>query len=90
VLDRFWIDWYIGTWSGFLGHKMGETCQGLRTRSEHHILSFLTPTQTHISNAHSHGYGHFGTAMYGVSGLLENRVIERVEVLAQLQTAVRL
>jgi hypothetical protein len=38
----------------------------------------------HIYDAHNHGYGHFGTAMCGVSDLLENWVIERVEVLAQL------
>jgi hypothetical protein len=63
----------------FLCHKMGETCRGLNTRSEDHLLSFSTPTQTHISDAHSHSYGHFGTATCGVSGLLENRVIERIE-----------
>jgi hypothetical protein len=32
------------------------------------------PTQTHISDTHSHGYSHFGTAMCGVSSLLENRL----------------
>jgi hypothetical protein len=37
------------------------------------------PTQIHISNTHGNGYGHFGTATCRVSGLLENRVIERVE-----------
>jgi hypothetical protein len=48
------------------------------------------PTQTHVSNAHSLGYGHFGTATCGVSGLLEIQVIELVEVLAQLRTVIRL
>jgi hypothetical protein len=69
---------------------MGDTCWSLHTTSEDHLLSFLTPTQTHVSDAHSHGYGHFGTATCVVSGLLEIRVIERVEVLAQLRTAIRL
>jgi hypothetical protein len=36
------------------------------------------PTQTHVSDAHSHGYGHFSTATRGVSGLQKNRIIERV------------
>jgi hypothetical protein len=69
---------------------MGETCWGLHTRSEDHLLNFLTPTQTHVSDAHIHGYGHLGTATCGVSGLLEIQVIEWVEVLAQLRTAIRL
>jgi hypothetical protein len=55
---------------------MGETCRGLHTRSEDHLLSFLMPTQSHISDTHKHSYGHFGTAMFGVSGLLQNRVNE--------------
>jgi hypothetical protein len=69
---------------------MGETCRGLHTRSEDHFLSFPTPMQTHISDDHSHSYGHFGTATCRVSSLLEIRVIEQVEVLAQLRTALRL
>jgi hypothetical protein len=36
------------------------------------------PTHTHVSDAHSHSYDHFGTATCRVSGLLENQVIERV------------
>jgi hypothetical protein len=74
----------------FLGHEMGETYQGIHTRSEYNFLSFLMPTQTHVSDTHSHGYGHFSTATCGVSGLLENQVIEWVEVLAQLWTGIRL
>jgi hypothetical protein len=58
---------------------MGETCRGLHTRSEDHLLSFLTSRQTHISDTHSHGYGYFGTATCGVSGLLWNRVNERID-----------
>jgi hypothetical protein len=38
------------------------------------------PTQTHVSDAHNHSYGHFGTAMCGVSGLLKNWIIEWVGV----------
>jgi hypothetical protein len=66
----------------FLGHKMNETCWGQNTRSENHFLSFPTPTQRHVSDAHSHSYGHFSTATCGVSSLLENWVIERVEASA--------
>jgi hypothetical protein len=58
---------------------MGDTCWGLHTRSEDHLLSFPTPIQTHVSDTHSHGYDHFGTAMCGVSGLLQNRVNERID-----------
>jgi hypothetical protein len=57
---------------------MGETCWGLNTISEDHFLSFPTPTQAHVSDAHNHGYGYFSTATCGVSGLLKNRIIERV------------
>jgi hypothetical protein len=57
---------------------MGETCWDMNTRSEAHLLRFLTPTQTHVSNAHRHGYGHFSTATCGVSSLLKNWIIERV------------
>jgi hypothetical protein len=42
------------------------------------MLRFPTPTQTHVSDTHMHGYGHFGTATCGVSSLLENRIIEWV------------
>jgi hypothetical protein len=62
----------------FLGHKMGETCWGLNTRPEAHFLSFSMRTHTHVSDMHSHSYAHFDTATFGVSGLLKNRVIERV------------
>jgi hypothetical protein len=68
----------------FLAQKMGQTCWGLNTRSEDHLLSFLTPTQTHISDIHSHGYGHFGTATCGVRGLLKNRIIERAGAFATI------
>jgi hypothetical protein len=42
------------------------------------MLSFPTLTHTQVSDAHSHGYGHFGTTTCGVSGLLKNQIIERV------------
>jgi hypothetical protein len=45
------------------------------------------PTHTHISDTHSHGYGHFSTAMCGVQRIAGNRVNERVEALIWLQTA---
>jgi hypothetical protein len=78
MLDRFWPDWLYRCLVRFLSLKVGESCWGLNTRSEDHLLSFSMPPQTHIPNAHSHGYGHFSTATRRVSGLLENRVIERV------------
>jgi hypothetical protein len=53
------------------GHKRHKCCWGLNMDSVDHLLSFLTPTHTHVSGAHSHSYGHFGTATCGVSGLLE-------------------
>jgi hypothetical protein len=90
MLGKFWTDWLYRCLVRFLGLKMGVTCQGLHTRSEDHFLSFLTHTQTHVSDAHSHGYGYFSTATCGVSSLLKNRVMEWVEVLAQLRTAIRL
>jgi hypothetical protein len=74
ILDRLVYRYLVR----FLGHKISETCYGLHTRSEYHLLSFPTPTQTHVSDAHSHSYGHFGTATCGVSGLLKNHIIERV------------
>jgi hypothetical protein len=54
------------------------------------LLNFSTPTQTHNSDTHSHGYGHFSTAMCGVSGLLQNRVKEQVGALVQFWAVVRL
>jgi hypothetical protein len=60
------------------GHKMRETCWGLNTDSEGHLLCFSLPTHTHVSDTHSHSYGYFGTAMCRVSGLLENRFHGRV------------
>jgi hypothetical protein len=62
-----------------LGHKKHGFCWGVNTDSQGHLLSFPTPTHTHVSDAHNHGYGHFSTAMWGVSGLLKIRVNERFE-----------
>jgi hypothetical protein len=42
------------------------------------------PTQGHISSTHSHGYSRFGTATCGVSGLLQKRVNERIEILGTI------
>jgi hypothetical protein len=74
----------------FLGHEMGETCWVRNTRSEAHLLSFSTPTQTHVSDVHSHGYGisvqpRAELAVCGKIGLSNG-----LEPLARLQTAVRL
>jgi hypothetical protein len=84
TLIRFWRDWLYRCLVRFLGHKIGETCWGLNTRSEADLLSFLTPTQTHVFDAHSHGYGHFGTATCGVSSLLKNGIIEWVGALGMV------
>jgi hypothetical protein len=61
-----------------LGHRMSETCWGLDTRSEAHLLTFPTLAQTHLSDAHNHGYGHSSTTTCGVSGLLKKWIIEWV------------
>jgi hypothetical protein len=45
--------------SQVFGHKMGETCLGLSTRSGGSKLNFLTPTQTHIFYNGSNSYGRF-------------------------------
>jgi hypothetical protein len=74
----------------FLGQKMSETCWGLNIISESHLLSFPMPTQTHVFDAYSYGYGHFGTTMCGVSGLLKIGLSNGLEPLARLWTAVRL
>jgi hypothetical protein len=73
TLIRFWTDWWYRCLVRFLGHKMIETCCGQNTWSEDHLLSFPMPTQTHISDMHSHGYGHFGTATCGVRDLLKRK-----------------
>jgi hypothetical protein len=52
---------------------------GLNTRSEDYLIIFPTSTQIQVSDVHNHSYGHLGTAICGVSSLLKNRVIERVE-----------
>jgi hypothetical protein len=45
----------------------------LNTDSVGNLLSFSTPTSTHISDTHSHGYGHFGTPTCGVQWSAGNR-----------------
>jgi hypothetical protein len=62
-----------------LGHAKHESCWGVNIDSEGHLFRFSTPTHTHVSDVHSHGYGHFGTATCGVSDLLKNRINKRVE-----------
>jgi hypothetical protein len=46
----------------FLGHKMGETCCGQNTKSGGNKVSFVMPTQTHVFDKHSNGYGCLSTA----------------------------
>jgi hypothetical protein len=46
--------------------------------SEDHLLSLPMPIHTHVSSAHNHGYGHFGAATCGVSGLFENWINKKV------------
>jgi hypothetical protein len=41
---------------------MSETCWGQKTSSVGNKLSFPMPTQTHIFNNHSSGYGRLSTA----------------------------
>jgi hypothetical protein len=67
-----------------LGHKICKTCWGLNMDSEGHLLRFLTPTRTHVSDTHNHSYGHFSTTTCGVSGLLEIRFTDGLKLLARL------
>jgi hypothetical protein len=62
VLDRFYTDWVYRFLVRFLGHKMGETCCSLNTESEGNKLIFPTPTQIHIFDNRSNGYGRLSTA----------------------------
>jgi hypothetical protein len=71
-------------------HKMRETFWGVNTDFEGHLLSFPTPTYTHVSDTHNHGYGHFSTAMCGVCGLLEFDFTNGLNLLAWLRTPARL
>jgi hypothetical protein len=57
---------------------MSETGRGLNARSKGHMLSFPTPTKTHISGTHSDSYGHFSTATCGVSDSLKKCISKRV------------
>jgi hypothetical protein len=61
VLDRFWTDWVHKYLIRFLGPKICKTCSGQNTKSRGNKLSFLTPTQTHISDNRSNSYGHLST-----------------------------
>jgi hypothetical protein len=54
--------------------------------SEGHLLRFSMPTHTHLSDTRIHSYGHFSTATCRVSGLLEIRLTNRLELLTRLQT----
>jgi hypothetical protein len=64
--------------------------RGVDTDSEGHMLSFPMPTHRHVSDAHSHSYGHFGPATCGVSGFLEIGFMDELKLLTLLQTAARL
>jgi hypothetical protein len=55
----------------FLGHKMGETCQGLNTTSKRNCVSFPTPRQTPVSDNRTNGYGHLSTTTCRVHRLLK-------------------
>jgi hypothetical protein len=65
----------------FLGHKGGETCWGLNTKSGGNQLSFLTPTQTHVFNSCSNGYGRSSTA-HVRSSTAEHLISQRLGALA--------
>jgi hypothetical protein len=67
AMDRFGCSCSVR----FFGHKMGETCCGPNTAFERNRVSFLTPTQTHVSDNRSNGYGLLNTATCGVHRLLK-------------------
>jgi hypothetical protein len=56
------MDWVDPCLFRFLGHKIGETCYGQNTKYGCNKLSFPTPTQTHIFDKRSNGYGRLNTA----------------------------
>jgi hypothetical protein len=73
-----------------LSHKKHESCWGLNTDYVDNMLSFPTPTHTHIFSNHSNGYGHLKTAPYGVQQIAGNWFSQWVEALTRFRTAVRL
>jgi hypothetical protein len=62
VLDRFWTDWEYRCLVRFLGPKMCKTCCGQNKKSRGNKLSFPMPTQTYVSDNHSHSYARLSTA----------------------------
>jgi hypothetical protein len=73
VLFRFWTDWVYRYLVRFLGHKIGETCRDLNTKSEGNKLRFPMPTQTQVFDNHS------SRAEFG--GSLKIRLANGLEVL---------
>jgi hypothetical protein len=62
VPDRFKTDCVNRCFVRSLGHNMGETCYGQNKKSGGNKLSFPMPTQTHVFDNRSNGYGHLSTA----------------------------
>jgi hypothetical protein len=46
----------------FLGHKKHEDCRGMNTSSEPNMVSFPTPTHTHVFGIRINCYDHLNAA----------------------------
>jgi hypothetical protein len=68
ILDR--LDIQVN--SQILGHKKCESWQGLVIDCIGHLLSFPTPTRTHIFGNHGNGYSHLSIATCGVQRINGN------------------
>jgi hypothetical protein len=79
VLIRLWIDWVYMCLVRFLGHKICKTCSDLNTSSVGNMLSFPTPTRTHVFNNHSNG-----DAVYDEDINTLATIIPSVEILAPI------
>jgi hypothetical protein len=80
ILDRLGHKCLIG----FLGHKDGETCWALNTKTARYQLSFPTPTQTYVFDNRSNGYGCLGTAHMWSSAIAEKLINQRFGGLATI------
>jgi hypothetical protein len=78
VLENFLDRFIISANGEVLGHGGTKHAGGVNMDSEDHLLSFPTPTHTHIFDTHIHSYGHFGAATCRVIGLLKKQINEQV------------
>jgi hypothetical protein len=85
ISGRFWTGWHTTVWSGFWATKEGETCWGLKTKTEDNKLIFQSITQTHVFDKHNNGYGHLSTVRMRSSLGGWNLISQRLEVLPRFR-----